>query len=520
MNKKGFVLTGMMIVAFVVIIGIIAFLSSATLRFTIIGIAVMVGTFIYAIPAALQGDFTTKKIYFILSLFAIGGLIIAVPYMGLVGQSVFNTEEINLAVPVMASFKCEKIGSATGLVYNIEKSGLMIRAEHIGFWTPSIDNIKVTVPKRSINIARIKYKICNIGCTEKILTFTGYAESSQNIPDLDVKNGESITIWYETKSGLNPFSSWAKDSGATVSYSADKYGITLSSTTRDPAGAKICLTTCDLNCLSQGYREKLVYDEDFELLPEETAPYLEYWNSIDFDLNSQGGATVYDETKNEFCLGGDIYKAGEIITNNDIKYVYPKTFLRTESCCPGAVIAITNGNKYCTDDYNWKEITKDTRIPCISDINCPGTGKKTCQKIGTEYITNSWGCGSDNFCDESKDVKVDCCPVDLGCLKDEICQTPEYKCVGGSTQGVPIDTTGNVTEIKLKCGFGQELQIVESKDYGILGWRNIFNNPIVNVKTECKTSGWVFGLIIAGAFTIITVTIIITSKKGKRRRRK
>ena len=88
MNKKGFI-GGTFIslaLALIIIIGVIAFLAPQTLRFTLIGIAIIIGSFVYAVPAALSGDFTREKFIFLVFLFGIGILVMFVPKLGLTQQ--------------------------------------------------------------------------------------------------------------------------------------------------------------------------------------------------------------------------------------------------------------------------------------------------------------------------------------------------------------------------------------------------------------------------------------------------
>jgi len=89
MNKKGLFQVAFImpiVIGAIIIISAIAFLSSSTIRYTIIGVAVIGLTFVVGIPAALQGDFNNKKIYFLLILIGIGIFIILIPKLGIVEE--------------------------------------------------------------------------------------------------------------------------------------------------------------------------------------------------------------------------------------------------------------------------------------------------------------------------------------------------------------------------------------------------------------------------------------------------
>ena len=60
------------------------------------------------------------------------------------------------------------------------------------------------------------------------------------------------------------------------------------------------------------------------------------------------------------------------------------------------------------------------------------------------------------------------------------------------------------------CSWYQEPYTKEEKDYGFLGWRHIFGNPVVNTVSGCKTAGWLYGAIagIVIMFFIVIFAII------------
>jgi hypothetical protein len=113
MNKKGIVPALIIPIAIgilILIVGLgsfIGILSSTKIRFLAIGITIMVMTFIYVIPSALQGDFSQRKMKFIGVLFLIGGVFIALPYIGFLPQTAFAPGTVY--VPQYGNMECSYV---------------------------------------------------------------------------------------------------------------------------------------------------------------------------------------------------------------------------------------------------------------------------------------------------------------------------------------------------------------------------------------------------------------------------
>ena len=122
-NKKGIAITGMLIAFIAVIVGIIAFFVSATMRWTFIGIGIIGLTLIYVIPSAMKGEFTRAKAGFILIIILIGIFIIFMPRI--IPQVIIPTDNY---VPMRASEGGNIIGCSTNqdcqdYLINIGESG-------------------------------------------------------------------------------------------------------------------------------------------------------------------------------------------------------------------------------------------------------------------------------------------------------------------------------------------------------------------------------------------------------------
>jgi hypothetical protein len=418
-----------------------AFSSTSTLLM-IIGSAVMILTFIYAVPAALQGDFTRQKAGFVLAIFSIGLVLVLLSSYGVI-QTGLSTTSTVYAIPHMASYKCDIVDTSTVISKQIPKEGLWLSKDSIGVKTVNINNIKIVSSQGFWDSylqsllwggSRMRYKVCDsnkINCQEYTQSITMQQLSLQNLPAAIDLRYNSVYVIAETRATI--FNSWTAVStpGITASFNYDILGIKLYSTTRDPAGATICTTSCDLSCPEIVAREKTDgtgYPKEITnnvLEYQQTAPYLEYWETIDYDLNRQFGATIFNSNTQTFCFAGAVYSSASLTLENGKTYIYPSEATKQiKACCPGAVISGTYEDKICQSDYTWKTINKDTRIACTSSISCPGAGLTSCQN----KQSSAWSCNS-GFCEKGSNTVVDCCS-NSDCSANNICQNNKCLYVG------------------------------------------------------------------------------------------
>lgn len=431
---------------------------------------------------------------------------------------------VKIAVPHFGSYMCDVLQDKTGLTYPLSGQKTISQSS-VGFYTNQITNLRVDIDygfwTSLISDKRVRYHLCTLNgaCgSDTIETYTFPGQKKLEITSVDLTKYYFI-IYYEKQTITGALlGRWEPDTqGATISYDSKAFGLRLYSTTRDPAGTPICSSSCDLSCPQQGYQEKLVYTTKNVVGFYETVPYLEYWESLDYDLNSQGGATVYNTATNTFCLAGAIYSAKTLSMDSGLTYIYPDTATRqVKACCPGAVISTSTEDKICQPDYTWKTISKTDRISCISDVNCPGQGLNTCQN----RVLSGWHCsGYDSagrFCQkDTSSTTVQCCgPSD--CLADQVCQY--YKCVGGSVvppiPPVPPNNS-NKDDCTTSTSWGIHGQWVEKSTSQCGFWCSIgLAQKTVTTSAICEYPGR--DLLIIGIFVVAGLVILIiyfTSKK-------
>lgn len=341
---------------------------------------------------------------------------------------------IEYRIPHMVSYRCEPVEDKYGISITIPDGGALLSKETIGFHTNGISNIQV-VSQGSWIKTRIRYFVCDsrgFNCgSEKILSTQTEGAYTLSISSLDFES-DTLKI-YSEKVGVPDFWNWYYWGGNSVTFDGKVFGLRLYSTTRDPAGAKICTTSCNLDCPDIGYREKLLFTDKTQLGFYKTAPYLEYWETINYDINAQGGATIYNPSTNKFCFAGAVYTGDELTMDNGITYVYPDTNTRQNKlCCPGATISSTYSDLVCQDDYTWKVIEDTDKLTCISDYNCPGQGGETCQnRILIGYHCQNKDENGVGVCIKETGTIVECC-VNGDCARDQVCDIYTHTCKGGT----------------------------------------------------------------------------------------
>ncbi len=397
-----------------------------------------------------------KKAKYLLGII-LGVIIIITSILALTGNlsflSSYSDSQVKIAIPHYGSFECKdypaKIGQSTTFGTDV-----LLSKDTVGVYTNGIYNIESTVDygffTSLIKDVRIKYQICdedgrNCGSYQYVTYIApGTRQFSFNSINF---NSQSLRVSFEKRT-ITSLLQWVADSGAKLTYDLTPYKLVYHSTTQDPAGSIVCSSSCDLSCPSLSVRNKLIFTQDNILDFGDTAPSLEYWESLDYDLNVQGGATVYNPDTNKFCLAGAIYTGSTLSMDNGVTYVYPNVNTKqTKTCCPGATISSTYSDKVCTSSYTWKVVQDSDKLTCISDANCPNAGNSVCQN---KQLSSGYSCGSKDsnnigICKLSSSRSVECCS-DSDCNTDMSCQLSTHTCVGGTINPTCGDSRIDVTE--------------------------------------------------------------------------
>ena len=377
--------------------------------------------------------------------------------------STYANTKIKYAIPVMGSYKCEPIGNKYGIVINVPSSGALLSKETIGFYTNGISNIELKFRPsilQTLNPLKFSYRFGYQTCDSNGFNcgrwhYT-YSTAPWQVP-IDSINFKSQSLRVQAQElPIYLIGGWKGISGAEVSFDGLMFGLRAYSTTQDPAGKIICSTSCNLDCPNIGVRQKMVLPDTKKLDFYQSAPYFEYWNTIDYDINKQGGATIYNSRTNTFCFAGTLYKGKKVRMVDGTTIIYPDTqTAEYKQCCPGARISSTYSDLVCQNDYTWKVIKDSDKLTCMSDINCPNSGSEICQN---KILYNGYHCVNKDsngvgVCEKTSGIPVQCCNNN-DCANDQVCNVQTHKCEGGST--LPVCGDG-IVETGEECDDGNTI---------------------------------------------------------------
>ena len=545
MNKKAqFELNLTMIGIFLVLIIVasILFIFWSDFRFYVVGGTFVLMSLIFIINVNNKRSPRRNDTLIFLIMLLIGIFIIIIPLFGLMQIELGGTSSQNvvtcanggscnqLVVPHYGAYKCELIDSIynSDTITSIGTSGVLLSQNTMGFYTDAIKEIDVNIDygfwQSLSGDVRIDAKTCNKGtttCTDKYAQYTLPGQKQKILDSIDLRSYDlyiyaeqcqSLSCQWNSLFGGN--SGWTRISGATVSYSADKYGLTYYSTLHNPAGDVMCTSSCGLDCseIKDTYKQYLLENNSWSIPIHGTASTFEYWESIPYDINTQYGAPVYNNKTGTFCFGGNIYSSAKLAMASGITYIYPDLLtVQHKLCCPGASLTTNGIVSICQSDYTWKPVTQDNRIPCLSDAQCPNGGVSVCvQGSDNLFYLLNYKCGSDHYClITPQKAKVSCCPIAQGCASTQTCSIQMgYTCVGGFSGG------GNVTNITIGSENNNEEKCIpqwyqesytSSKTQWII-WP-VWSKQVAY--TGCKTAGWVMTVIVMIFISVIVVLVVL-----------
>ena len=538
-NKAQFALTGMMVIAFVVFVSVIAFIVSPELRFTMIGGAVIAGAFVYAIGPSFAGDLTNRKIGGILVIIAVGIFIIFIPELGFLEMAQLQTGYFE--APFFATVKCD-------LAPGSKISGGLIDIDNGRYFScPSNSkdcDININYPDTGISTGRqIKYKVCDgndIGCGQ----YQYYPTSSGSINN----NGEYINLYDDLprnkliyveaqKCGLicaGHETGWdSVDDGAEVEIYYNPYILWVQNSLEGGLNPITDSTDCVIPKSNQKWFERIIsstaksingqsadtWDLSINFLePDEAYNFIagtvtraDFGNLIDY--NGQDGYCAENVQGSNKAI---IYPLKTLETASNIyRIVDTSEELGREDCCVEGRIQL---DRVC-QDFKWETITIDTDTDC-SDISC-GLGNQ-CNPgkfILDEDDTTSfeWKCESNLCC--VRNIQVEECVRNEDCGTNEVCTN--FKCMSAGT--IPDAKQKDKEPItKEDCesqniGDSKRFQYTEKETESGF-W--IFKKKTIEPLCKDTYKPYFYLGAILGTIIIISSVAIVTNKKKKKKGRK
>jgi hypothetical protein len=236
------------------------------------------------------------------------------------------------------------------------------------------------------------------------------------------------------------------------------------------------------------------------------------------------------DVEGAYCVptssGGTLYAIEQVTTNGATYNIVSPTYsevIRNVDCCngdssPGKVcrgnVWVNTENaecsliKPCPNDQFQRDVSDPAgktaiRYSCVS-------GKCVAETKVVECTLNQQ-CGGGKIC-----VGFKCKETCVGCNVNDTCGNSV--CESWETKSsCPHDCTGG----NQTCSWYESSYTKETEDYGFLGWRHLFNNPVDVKESGCKTAGWVYLVIIAFFVSVVAVVLsvyFIPKKKGHKKR--
>lgn len=436
MNKRGFLpalaALPFMSIALAVIVLVLGLtfgfkvIFTTTGMFYAVGIGIIAMTFIYALPAALSGDFTIQKRNLILVFFLVGIGIIAVGAIGSFQQS-FGAPEF-IQIPLKGYYECAA-GSASILSVakalpsaetalscpaNAEKCDITITYTQPSDVRTSISYLQYVRNGVVTKSATVGSSATEVGKTISLTAFN-VAKGESIIATLKRDQvldfaGEFNAAGASYSAKYNPFILWkTSPTAGRVEYSSIEQGCSF---TNEDIGTLLLKDTTDNN-LGTGRVGDV-------LEPFKTRAFID----IIVPAHLENAKIQGDK----YCSNKQLYQIDEISTTiNSYRVVNTNKVTGTVECCSGDV---EPGIRQCIDN-KWVSLPKPNEQPAAGqEIQCslfkPCAGPDFVPYTGTQLIHSV--CESGICLQRTKDVE---CSTSAAC-KDpakSVCDTFTYTCV-------------------------------------------------------------------------------------------
>jgi hypothetical protein len=531
MNKKGVFWAVPVLIVVAVLIGAIMLFSGDSILgvflgfnlniFAVAGLALIALTIMYAVPSALRGDFSNRKVAFLLMLLLVGGFIIALPNTGLIEMAGIGIPGGYIESPIFSYIKCEQCGSIdTTPVYTKDAGNKILNRP------PITDAYEVTVfvPESVIGARKLLWAVCDedneADCLDKI-------ENSPNEVNLNLLSSNYYVIPRQIDYKEKVIMSYQKrniylrytDYPITYQLQFQRYCLREYSIKSGPLGA-INTVDCKINFDKGEYIstdiksilkdvEQISTDRvsQFSFQPNERRYYVDGFvtspaPSLLLDYNNQDawcrqdGTTAKIYKVNEVKVGAFTYK----IASPDLSDLLD---VKVGGCCPGHPL----GDSVCGDDFTYKQITGS---------ECGGF--KTCGYPNPlpfgEKQTIEYQC-VENKCQPI--IKNVSCSSDYDCGDNQRCNLNTFTC-----EDIEIEEGGDPKPKAEKtdvCTAFWETPYVyskETKDYGTWGykkWLGLQPNTETETGVRCRTAGWVW-IVGFGLVAVILLFVLLKPKKN------
>jgi len=522
-NKRGFLgIYGVGILLALVLIFLAFFIFSETFKFTIIGVALVVLSFVVLLGAKIKKE-KTKVIIFIVLL---GSGMFFIFGSGML-QSI--TQERYVEVPFFATIECQR-GITSSFQYSLRPEGeWFYKGKNLPENADSY-SIRVSVPDLGFfsNTRRLTYYTCNSKsfCSNKQVSGDVSRGGEINIGTVDAD--KFVYVIYEEPT---VFSGWEGDIGAYLTVTYQPFKLIRDDPLRGGRQPVANVIGCNVPTSDISWTKRITdfsgttgideFSGDNKLEPGEIINYItgDILAVSEGGLQS-GGWCIYENGQ------ANIYEIEQITygSGTNINRVNLENPIKVEDCCDGEVYpnnAICQGGEFipiqeaeCSSrgDCGTLEFFKTSantigRYGCISE-SCEIVDERLVECTSDQQCLTNEYCSRNTFtCQLSSDIggegneTQDTCETDGDCLNGQICRT-----------GVCI------LEEDGQCGFFQQPYTRIEKDYGALYWRAIVPlvDPIETEVSGCKTADWVnviLILILVGGISGFAIYSVTKKKK-------
>ena len=526
MNRKGFVLTFGIIVAFAIAVVILIFgisvVASKRLLITGIGVAGIVLSLIYIVPALLQGTVTKNKIMVVLIIMGVFGLMILLPAFNLLPQTAFGATGY-IQAPVFATLQCQQSGASKTYTGTIPADGYWISR-----YLPKNTNEWSIVLRASDNYEIGKHYFEYYICPQE--SFTNCRNTRVEIlygKELNLGVIPSTShVWVQYQKSIIPYQ-YSASSGASFIPTYKPFVLIRDDIFRGGRQELSSSLGCNVPTDDAAWLNRVVSTTTASLSGKTITPAVttvmkpgEIFNYITgtvtriADGNTQsGGYCIYNNGR------ATIFGIDSISTpSGSYNIVNVDKVLSYAQCCnsqsmPG--YTCQNGQMIPIAQAECRYSSDCGSIEYIRDPSAPKTiYRYTCQEGKCMKQTRTVGCSTDS-----------------DCPTNSRCSTVTWSCqiAGTTASGLPVGGSGDQREDVIAGISDEEACQLKAKTNPLAGYSiveaqtqssflGIKYGPITTTKT-CKAQFVPYYIIgaVMGAILIAFLVLLVPKRKGRRK---